>query len=230
MSKRANPGDPAQAVAYLRVSTDDQNLGPQAQAESIARWAKAQGVRVVSWHEDRLSGGTAVDGRPALLEALAAIRRSGAGLLVAARRDRIARDVVIAATVEQLARDAGARVATADGLAAEDTPEGRLMRTLVDAFAEYERALIRARTKAALAVKRSRSERVSGRAPLGFRFEGARLVADPNEGAVLQRVRQMKGRGLSLVRIADLLNSEGPTCRGGRWHVTTLARALRRAA
>jgi DNA invertase Pin-like site-specific DNA recombinase len=104
------------------------------------------------------------------------------------------------------------------------------MRTLVDAFAAYERALIRARTKAALAVKRARRERVSGRAPLGFRFEGGRLVADQAEGAVLARIREMRARGLSLARVAEILNAEGVRCRGGRWHITTLARALRRAA
>lgn len=137
---------------------------------------------------------------------------------------------MIAATVERLARDAGAVVVTADGVTVEDTPEGRLMRTLMDAFAEYERALIRARTKAALAVKKGRQERISGRAPLGFRFEAGQLVTEPTEGAVLARVRDLRARGLSLARVAEILNAEGIKCRGGRWHVTTLARALRRAA
>ena len=156
------------------------------------------------------------------MAALADLRAHGAGLLVAAKRDRIARDVVVAATVEQLAKDAGARVVTADGVTVEDTPEGRLMRTLMDAFAEYERALIRARTKAALAVKRTRQERVSGRAPLGFRFEENKLVPDASEGALLARVRNLRSKGLSLARIASVLNAEGTQLRGGRLHVTTL--------
>jgi DNA invertase Pin-like site-specific DNA recombinase len=151
-------------------------------------------------------------------------------LLVAAKRDRIARDVVIAATVERLAQDAGARVVTADGVTVEDTPEGRLMRALMDAFAEYERALIRARTKAALAVKKARRERVSGRAPLGYRFEAGRLVPEPAEGASLARVQEMRSKGLSLARVTSVLNAGGCQLRGGRWHVTTLARALRTPA
>ena len=40
---------------------------------------------------------------------------------------------------------------------------------MVDAFAEYERAIIRARTRAALAVKRGRGER-TGEVPYGFRL------------------------------------------------------------
>jgi hypothetical protein len=47
---------------------------------------------------------------------------------------------------------------------------------------------------------------------------------------VLDRVRDMKRRGISTGRVATILNAEGLRCRGGRWHVTTLARALRRAA
>jgi DNA invertase Pin-like site-specific DNA recombinase len=222
-------GNPALAVAILRTSTEEQNLGPEAQRAAIQRWAASQGVTVVSWHEDRVSGATPPEDRSGLMAALASVRGDRAGLLVAAKRDRIARDVVIAATVEGFARDAGAVVVTADGVTVEDTPEGRLMRTLMDAFAEYERALIRARTKAALAVKKRRSERISGRAPLGFRFEAGQLVTEPAEGAVLARVRDLRGRGLSLARVAEILNSEGAKCRGGRWHVTTLARTLRRA-
>jgi DNA invertase Pin-like site-specific DNA recombinase len=230
MKRAKKAGDPNVAVAYLRVSTQEQDLGPEAQRAAIEAWAVRLGVQVVSYFEDRLSGGTKVEDRPAMLEAFGALRASGAGVLVAAKRDRIARDVVVAATVEQMARDAGARVVTADGVAVEDTREGMLLQGLMDLFAQYERAAIRARTGAALAVKRSKGERYTRRAPLGFRFEDGRLVEDPEERATLARVRDMKRRGISTGRVATILNAEGLRCRGGRWHVTTLARALRRAA
>jgi DNA invertase Pin-like site-specific DNA recombinase len=230
MKRAAKAGDPKVAVAYLRVSTQEQDLGPEAQRAAIGSWAERQGVRVVSYFEDRLSGGTKVEDRPAMLKAFGELRASGAGLLVAAKRDRIARDVVVAATVEQMAREAGARVVTADGVAVEDTPEGMLLRGLMDLFAQYERAVIRARTRAALAVIRSKGEQYTRRAPLGFRFEDGRLVEDLEERSTLARVREMKNRGISTARVANILNAEGLRCRGGRWHVTTLARALRRAA
>ena len=230
MKRAAAAADPNVAVAYLRVSTQEQDLGPEAQRAAIGAWAERHGVRVVAYFEDRLSGSTKVEDRPAMLEAFGALRSAGAGLLVAAKRDRIARDVVVAATVEQMAAEAGARVVTADGVAIEDTPEGMLMRGLMDLFAQYERAVIRARTRAALAVKRSKGQRYSRRAPLGFRFEDGRLLEEPAERDMLARVREMKSRGFSLARVASILNAEGARCRGGRWHVTTLARALRRVA
>jgi hypothetical protein len=81
-----------------------------------------------------------------------------------------------------------------------------------------------------LRVKRARGERFSRRAPLGFRLDGGRLVEDAAERAVLERVRTLRSAGLSLARVVSRLNAEGLRCRGGRWHVTSLARALKRAA
>jgi DNA invertase Pin-like site-specific DNA recombinase len=211
---RAKPGNPALAVSYLRVSTEEQNNGPEAQRAAIQAWAARTDVTVVAWHEDRLSGGTPVEDRDALLGALADFRNHAAGLLVTAKRDRIARDVVVAATVEKMAQEAGARVVTADGVSAADTPEGALMRTMLDAFAQYERALIRARTRAALAVKRGRLEYTGGPRPFGFRRgEGKSPTADVSEQAALSRARELRGSGLTLRAIAQALHAEGHTAR-----------------
>jgi DNA invertase Pin-like site-specific DNA recombinase len=66
-----------------------------------------------------------IDRRPTLSAALADVRQHGAGVLVVAKRDRIARDVVLAAGVERAASKAGARVISADGTGNGDTP-GRI--------------------------------------------------------------------------------------------------------
>jgi DNA invertase Pin-like site-specific DNA recombinase len=229
-SARNRQGDPKTAVAYLRVSTEDQNLGPEAQRASIERWAKANGVQLVDVHEDRISGAAPIEERPGLMAAIESVRAHGAGLLVAAKRDRLAREVVIAATIERIAQDAGARVVTSDGVSVENTPEGALMRGLLDLFAAYERAVIRARTKSALAAKRARGERVTRRPPIGWRFEGGRLVEDLAEQKALRVALEMRASGVSVQRIADHLNEGGTSCRGGRWHVTTLVRVLAKHA
>jgi DNA invertase Pin-like site-specific DNA recombinase len=96
----------------------------------------------------------------------------------------------------------------------------------VDAFAQYERAMIRARIRAALAVKRGRGERI-GSEPLGFTVapDGIRLVASAEEQAAIDRVRALRREGLSLRRIAATLNETTPPMRGAaRWHATTVAR------
>ncbi|MCA9570419.1 MAG: recombinase family protein, partial [Myxococcales bacterium] len=144
--------DPALAVADLRCSTDRQELSPDAQRGAIEAWAGGAGVRVVAWHEDLgVSGGADLEKRPGLLAALDAVRTEGAGVLVVAKRDRIARDVLTDALVQRLCEREGATVVSADGVANGDRPEDQLMRSIVAAMAAYERALISARTRAALA-------------------------------------------------------------------------------
>src|SRR5437016_1706481 len=103
------------------------------------------------------------------MAALALVTAHGAGVILVAKRDRLARDPMVAAVAESLAARAGAVVVSADGAGNGDDPGAVLMRRMVDAFAEYERALIRARTRSALAVKRGRGERISRHVPYGFR-------------------------------------------------------------
>jgi DNA invertase Pin-like site-specific DNA recombinase len=218
--KRPKSRNPAIAIAYLRVSTDEQQLGPEAQRAAIERWAAARGVRVVSWHADQgISGGATYEQRPALQAAFAALREHDAGVFVVAKRDRIARDVMIAAMVERLAEREGATVMSAagEGEGGADDPGALLMRRMIDVFAEYERALIRSRTKAALGVKKARGERV-GSVPFGFRVsaDGKTLAPCDAEQAAIERARTLRESGLSLRAVARALASEGVLSRSGK--------------
>ena len=224
--------DPRRAVAYLRVSTDEQHLGPEAQRAALVAWAAREGITIVAWHVDQgVSGAAAIADRPGLLAAVADLREHGAGVLAVAKRDRLARDVMAAAMVERLAADAGARILSAAGEGTEsDDPAAVLMRRMVDAFAEYERALIAARTRAALAVKRARGEATS-HAPFGYRAVDGRLVADEGEQAVIARIREARARGLTVRAIAAELAAAGVVSRkGGPLHFTAVADLLARAA
>jgi site-specific DNA recombinase len=217
MLKRVSTSPPV-AIAYIRVSTDDQALGPDAQRASIEAWAAREGVHVAAWHVDAgVSGATPIEGRPALCAALAGIRAHGAGVFVVAKRDRIARDVVIAALVERAAGAAGARVFAVDGAGNGDSPADAFMRTVIDGAAAYERALIRARPKAALGVKKTRGERV-GEVPYGYRLaaDGVHLEAEPAEQGVLAVVRELRAGGMSQRAIVAALATRGLVSRAGR--------------
>ena len=220
------------AVAYIRVSTTDQRNGPEAQRCDIERWAAREGVEIVAWCEDLgVSGGAMLDKRDGLLAAFEAIRETGADRLVVAKRDRLARDVPLLCMVERVVEKSGAAIVSAAGEGSGDSPGDLLMRRMVDAFAEYERQLIKARTRAALAVKRRRGER-TGAVPFGFKLgtDGVHLEEDPAEQRVLALTEALRADGLSIRAIAAHLNEEGVPARGKRWHPTTVARLLKRAA
>ena len=77
----------------------------------------------------------------------------------------------------------GAAIRAVDRSGNIDTPEGLLVRRIVDAFAEYERLTIQARTKAAPAVKRSRRERISREPPTGGALIPTANTSSPNRAS-----------------------------------------------
>ena len=221
----------SRAVGYLRVSTEDQNLGPEAQRAALEHWCAANHVTLSAVYAEDVSGGAPLDRRPQLLAAIDALAVQEAAVLLVAKRDRLARDTLAAGMVEQLVERQGARVLSADGVGNGEGPEAQLLRGIVDLFAQYERALIRARTKSALAVKRRRGERV-GKVPFGYRLaaDGVHLEADADEQATLALVRRLRSERWTYRGITEKLNAQGVAARGERWHVTTVVRLLSRAA
>lgn len=225
--------NPAAAVAYIRVSTEDQTLGPDAQRAALTAWAQRAGVEIVAWFEDRgVSGVAAIDRRPGLLAAIDALAEHGAGLLAVAKRDRLARDVVAAAMIERMAERVGARVTSAAGEGEGDDPASKLMRTMIDAFAQYEAAIIKARTRAALQVKKTRGEVWNGSLPYGTTraADGAHVEADADEAKVVAAIRDLAAAGWTCRAIAAELDRRGVVNRAGRpLHFTAVARIARAA-
>lgn len=218
------------AVAYLRVSTHRQNLGIEAQRIAIEMWAVREGVSVVAWHIDAgVSGGSDVGDRPGLVAALGTIRVARAGILVVARRDRLARDVAIAETIEKATADAGSRVVSADGVGDEGTPGASFDRAVAYHLASHSAESVRLATKAALAAKRARGER-AGAVPYGFTADDAgRLSPCPAEQDVIAAVRELRAAGLPLRAVVAELNRRGLVSRSGRpLALTQVARVARK--
>lgn len=223
--RRRKPGNPQVAVAIVRVSTDRQDTS--AQRTAIDAWARSEGVQIASWHEDHgVSGAATLDKRTGLMEALDSVASSGAGVLVAARWDRVARDVVLAAMIERLAERNGAAVVSADGVGAGSGPESMLVKGMMQLLAQYERLLIGHRTRVRLAEKRRRGERLGGATPLGYVANGKHLERAPGEQRAITRARALRREGLSYESIAGRLEAEGFAARGRRWYGMSVRRML----
>lgn len=225
--RRARP-DPSAAVGYLRASTDRQDLSPEAQRAAVEGWALRTGRRVVAWCFETASGAAGLEARPGLAAALEALRMHRAGVLVAARRDRVARDVGVALAVERAVGQLGAELHTADGTPAGDDPSSRLLRAVLDAAAEHERALLRVRTREALRALRARGRR-AGTVPWGFvAGPGGELAPHEGERATVARALALRAEGRTLRAIVDALAAEGHRARSGRpLSLTQVARVLR---
>ena len=194
--------------AYLRVSTDDQaesGLGLDAQLEAIT---KTYGTPDKVYRDEGFSG--ADPKRPGLIDALDALRHGDA--LAVAKRDRLARDVMLSGWIRKEVSKHGAEILSAagEGTGADD-PASVLMGQIIDAFAEYERGVIATRTKSAMDQKRQRGEYLGGKVPFGYQLDesGRYLVDDPDEQRVIALIGDLRLDGLSLRQIGRELESRG---------------------
>lgn len=234
------------AYAYLRVSTDEQSTsgaGLDGQLHTIREWCAKNGAELAGvFTDDGVSGGAALDKRVALLDAVNALGKGDA--LVVSRRDRLSRDPVSAAVVERMVAKRKARIVSTAGEGTDgDSPTDVLLRRVVDAFAEHERLVIAARTRAALQSKRRRGQRV-GTVPLGYRPDlparhhrpdddaPAALVPVAEELAVVERIRAERAAGSTLRDIAAGLTRDRVPTKHGRssWSHSTVQRIVERVA
>lgn len=219
-------------TAYLRVSTDrqaEEGLGLPVQRARIEAWASEAGHVVTSWHVDEGESGS--NGLETRLGLAAALEELGpARGFVVYRLDRLARDVVLQ---EQLLREiwqAGAEVfSTAKGEAGvlerddPSDPSRRLIRVVLGAVAEYERAMIRLRMSSGRRLKAERGGFAYGAPPYGWKAAAGELVPIDDEQKVIRRIARYRADGLSLRAIAQKLNDAGvPSRRGGRWSSETV--------
>src|SRR5205807_9208055 len=142
-----------------------------------------------------------LDSRRGLFDALEAISAGQGGGLVIYRLDRLARDLVLQEQLLADVRRMGAEVhSTSAGEAGyladdPDDPSRALIRQILGAVSQYERAMIRLRMRSGRQRKAARGGYAGGRPPYGWRAEGRELVADADEQATLARIRELRAAG-----------------------------------
>ena len=135
---------PGQRIGYVRVSSFDQN--PERQLENIS---------LNKVFTDKASG---KDTKRPELEALLAFAREGDTVVVHSM-DRLARNLDDLRRLVQMLTKRGIRIEfVKEGLhfTGEDSPMANLLLSVMGAFAEFERALIRERQREGIALAKKR--------------------------------------------------------------------------
>jgi len=144
-------------IGYARVSTQEQETHLQLDA------LRKAGVEVI--YEEKRSGGDRR--RPVLAKVLAELKAGDT--LVVFKLDRIARSLSHLLEVLDLLEREGAAFMSLTETIETRSPAGRMMMQIIGAFAEFERELIRERTRAGMAAAARRGVRF-GR-PYGIPLE-----------------------------------------------------------
>lgn len=199
-------------IIYLRVSTEEQKrsgLGLEAQEKYCMDYISKYPGEYAIYKDEAVSGGLKLEDREGLNAAIEALKPGDVFLV--SSRDRLGRDVVQNAIAEREIEKKKCKLVTCNQDDSNmDEGIARLMKTMIDAFAQYERYQISKRTKAALARKKAKGERI-GHVPYGFRLDDNKnLVVNEDEAATLKRMYQLRtGECLPFREIAHVLNSEG---------------------
>lgn len=191
------------------------------------RHAESQGWEVRSVHKDEGVSGKELH-KPALEEAISALQKGD--VLLVYRRDRIARRVLLSEMVHHKVTRKGCRIVAVEGDAVEgDSPEAVLVRQVLAAVAEFERAVAAARTRASMLARQAKGQRMGRYAPYGFRLKDGKLVPVAKEQAAIERARELQAEGLTPYGIAKKLDEEHAKARRGKaWDVKVVKKILDR--
>jgi putative DNA-invertase from lambdoid prophage Rac len=144
------------AGLYARVSTNDQQTLPM-QSRALREYAARRGWTVSLQVREVNSGAAKREAREKLLEAA---RRRQIDVVLVWRLDRWGRSVTdLLATLQELEQFGVGFVSLTEALDLT-TPVGRAMAGLLAIFAEFEREILRERTRAGLAQARQNGKRL----------------------------------------------------------------------
>ena len=191
--------------AYCRVSTDLQSDGVslEVQETRIAAYCIAQGLTLEKVYKDICSGkDTNREQFQKMLTEL--VRGDTVAVLDLSRLSRSTIDTLtLIREFEKLEIGNIRLTQTLD----RENAEGKLMITFMSGLNEFERANT-ARKVSATMQTLSKQGKLRGRPPFGWKFVGEDrdFEPEPEQQAVLEKIKQMQREGKKLKQIADALN------------------------
>src|SRR5580700_11837239 len=160
------------AFGYMRTSSAA-NVGEDKDSETRQRlaiqgYADANGIEIAGWFYDaKVKGADRIESRPGFADMLATIAGNGVRTIIVETANRFARDLIVQETGYSYLRDLGYTLIAADDPDSftEETPTRTLIRQILGAVSQFEKASIVAKLRGARERKRAREGRCEGRKP-----------------------------------------------------------------
>jgi len=220
------------AIGYIRVSTQGQvedGVSLEAQQTKIEAWCLANDYELVNVYTDSGISGKAMANREKLLQALDAV---GQGIaLVTHSMSRISRSTRDMLALADKLEKRGADLVSLTEKIDTTTAAGKMIFRMLAVLNEFERDQVSERTKAALAHKRAKGERI-GTVPYGYSLhdDGVSLIENNAEQSILRDIQLLRREGYKLREITEELNNRGLlTRRGSEWRVQYIHNLLKAA-
>ena len=172
---------------YARVSKADDSQDPENQLMRLRAYATERGWEIFDEYVDMASGADA--NRPDLDRMVSDAMRRRFGLVLTTKIDRVARSTPNLYSLLSKLDGRGIKFDCTDQDISTNTPTGKLLLAVLAGVAEFERDLIRERTKAGLARARAQGKQ----------------LGTPKKDVDLERVLALRGQGKSLREIGKAL-------------------------
>jgi putative DNA-invertase from lambdoid prophage Rac len=216
----------ARVHAYLRVSTDKQDL--ENQRQEIERFATSRSLQIDLWHEVTISSRKGDKAR-GIDDLLSSLRRGD--ILIVSELSRLARSVRgILNIMESLSRKKVYSYFIKQNLETngENDLTTKLLITAFSIAAEVERDLISQRTRNGLARVKAEGKKL-GNPHLNSLNKNQSLRADEFAENLRPILEGFVMRGMTQRAIVDELNRQSiPTRQGATWHLPQLQLTLKR--
>jgi DNA invertase Pin-like site-specific DNA recombinase len=223
------------AVAYLRTSSAA-NVGSdkdseRRQREAIEAFARSAGYRIVeTYHDAAVSGADPVTSRPGFSAMLERLLSNGVRTILVETASRFARDLIVQETGYELLKARGIELVAVDSPDSfvADTPTANLIRQVLGAVSEFEKAMLVEKLRGA----RERKRRETGK-KVGGRLNYAEIEGGPEMMALAKKLHRypVNGRRRSLAEVAKALTEAGyQSSAGTPYTATAVRRMLKRAS
>jgi len=170
---------------YARISTSDKGQDLDTQLLPLREYVERRGWQIYEIYTDQISGSK--ESRPSLDELMKEAHKKKFDCVLVFRFDRFARSTKHLITALETFSSLGIDFISYQEAVDTTTPAGKMMFTLISAFAEFERSIIQERVRAGIAKARMKGKRI-GR---------PRVEVDVKE------VRRLRKEGLSIRGIAE---------------------------
>lgn len=207
------------AVAYCRVSTKgqvgDDKYGIDTQRELITEYCEAHDIEVVRWYIDEGVSGAELH-RPALDRLIAGEETNPPiEYVVAAKADRISRDITKYHVIKFLLQEQGIEIVSAtEDWGAQDQLMAMILENFMAMVAEIEKTHIRNRMTGGRLQKAAKGGYAGGKAPMGYKVEDGSLVINEEEAAAVREIFRLRKEGMTLRDIADSMRGHYKTRSG----------------
>jgi len=221
------------AIGYVRVSTEDQakeGVSLDNQKSKIVAYCQLKDLDLAEIVEDAGISAKNLQ-RPGVQRVLKLARTKQVDAIVVYKLDRIFRSTTDALETTKAFDKWNVSFHSIQETLDTRSAMGRFFFTLTAALAEMERRMIGERTKAALAHKRSKSEKTGGDIPYGYDLTPAGiLIQNEIEQRVIRLICRLDRDGCSLRRICRELEKEKYLTKRGNphWHPETIAHIIKR--